>query len=392
MTMWTPRFLLSLALLLAIPAGGRARAADAAAADAAAADAAAADAAAAEAAAAEAAAAEALVVEELMVVLIDAVNVPARQVGAIAQIAVREGDSVQAGQRLAMLDDRKANLEQALARTQLEIARQRASHGLGMELATKKLAEQQQLARQHEIAREIAARKAENEVRVLASKKAEGVAKNELDRALRARQEYVDSVSRSEIDGLQLAYERTRLETQQADFERRLDVLLAKSEDEAAAGHLLSVERLQLEVAQAASEQRVQELQSQLQQQQAELAEWTTLQHTIVAPFSGVVVERFRNQGDWVAPGDAVVRVIRLDRLRAEGFVPAGQLSLLRRHRDVELTIAMAGEDVIRRDGEIVFISPEIDPVNDEVRFWVEFENPGLEVLPGTRVSLRSKP
>ena len=46
---------------------------------------------------------------------------------------------------------------------------------------------------------------------------------------------------------------------------------------------------------------------------------------------------------------------------------------------------------MIRREGRIVFISPEIDPVNEEVRFWVEFDNSTLDVLPGMRLSLKSK-
>ena len=36
----------------------------------------------------------------------------------------------------------------------------------------------------------------------------------------------------------------------------------------------------------------------------------------------------------------------------------------------------------------MVFISPEIDPVNHEVRFWVEFDNSDGDVLPGLRALL----
>ncbi len=262
------------------------------------------------------AAAQSLVVDEMVVVLIDAVDVPASETGVIAEISVREGHAVEAGQQLGMLDDRKAKLQESLARTQLEIATENAGNALATDVAKKKLAEQQQLAKQHDIAREIASRKAENGVRILASRKTEAVAKNELDRATRARQEYVDSVSRSEIDGLRLAYEKTCLETQQADFERKIDVLHAKSEDEAATGHAFSIDRSKIEVDQAIADQRVQQLQAQLQQDQSQLAALTTLQHRIVSPMDGVVVQRFRNQGDWVTAGDPVVRVIRLNRLR----------------------------------------------------------------------------
>ena len=335
--------------------------------------------------------AQSLTVDEMVVVLIDAVDVPANETGVIAEINVHEGHAVTAGQQLGMLDDRKARLQESLARTQLEIATEMAGNALATDVAKKKLAEQQQLAKQHEITREIAGRKAENDVRVLASSKTEAVAKNELDRATRARQEYVDSVSRSEIDGLRLTYEKTRLETQQADFELKIDVLHAATEKEAATGHALSIERSKIEVEQAIADQRVQQLQAQLQQHQTQLAALTTLQHKIVSPIGGVVVQRFRHKGDWVTAGDPVVRVIRLNRLRAEGFVPSETIDHLRQNRSVQLTIEMGADKTVQREGEIVFISPEIDPVNNEVRFWVEFDNPELDVLPGMRLSLRSK-
>ena len=35
-----------------------------------------------------------------------------------------------------------------------------------------------------------------------------------------------------------------------------------------------------------------------------------------------MVVQIKRHRGEWVQAGESVVRVLRLDRLRAEGFVP----------------------------------------------------------------------
>lgn len=336
------------------------------------------------------AAAQALVVDDMVVVLIDAVDVPASETGVIASIDVREGNSVKAGQRLASLDDRQAKLQESLAKTELQIAEEKAENGLATDAANKKLAEQKQMAKQLEIAGEIASRKAGNGVRVLASKKSEAVAKNELERATRARQEYADSVSRSEIDGLRLSYEKTRLETQQAEFERQIDELNSQSAAEAAAGHAFSIDRSEIEVDQAIADQRVHRLQAQLKADQSKLAVLTTLQHRVLSPIDGVVVQRFHHSGEWVTAGEPVVRVIRLNRLRAEGFVTADKIAHLRENRTVVLSIDV-GDAIVERAGQIVFISPEIDPVNREVRFWVEFENPKLDVLPGMRLSLRSE-
>lgn len=327
-------------------------------------------------------------IHDLVVVVIDSVEVAATETGVIAQLPVREGDSVKKGQVLGNLDDRRARLEKKLALTQLEIATAHATDGLGAELAEKKLEHQKQLAKQHEVVREIADRKAENEVRVLASKKAEGVTKNELDRANQARREFIDSVSQSEIDGLQLAFDRSKLETQQADFERGLDRLNVKSEMEAATAHILNIDRSKIELAQAVLDRKVQLLQKMFQEHQSELAALVVERHQLISPLDGHVVERMHGEGDWVKTGDAILRVVRLDRLRAEGFADAKMIDTLRANRNVTLTATDAPSAAITRPGTIVFISPEIDPVNNEVRFWVEFDNAKMDILPGMRVQL----
>ena len=331
---------------------------------------------------------EPITVNEMQVVLIDSVDVPASQEGAIAAITVDEGQSVSVGDDLARLDDRKMKIEENLARTRLEIANENAKSGLAAELATKKLAQEKQLAKEHQYKKRIADRKAENDVSVQASKKAELVAENELKRATEARRQFIDSVSESEIDNLRLSFERTVLETKQAEFERVIDGLQAEAEAEAANSHQLGVERYTLELAQAQVDQRVQELQAELQQHQLELAELASSLQMIQSPIDGVVVERYRNLGDWVKAGEPLIRVIRLDRLRAEGFISADQLDSIQVGQKVQLTIQRTEKSIVERSGVVKFISRELEPVSGEIRFWVEFDNANLDVLPGMRLSL----
>ncbi|MCH1440402.1 MAG: HlyD family efflux transporter periplasmic adaptor subunit [Rubripirellula sp.] len=331
---------------------------------------------------------EPIVVNEMQVVLIDSVDVPASQDGAIAAIPVDEGESVIAGDELVRLDDRKTRIEQNLAQTRLEIANENAKSGLSAELAKKKLAQEKQLAKEHEFKKRIADRKAENDVSVQASKKAELVAENELKRATESRRQFVDSVSQSEIDNLRLSYERSVLETKQAEFERVIDGLQAEAEAEAASSHQLGVDRYTLELAQAKVDQRVQELQAQLQMHQLKLAELASSMQVIQSPINGVVVERYRNLGDWVKAGEPVIRVIRLDRLRAEGFITADQLDSVVVGQKVQLTIQRSEKNTVQREGVVKFVSRELEPVSGEIRFWVEFDNASLDVLPGMRLSL----
>jgi multidrug resistance efflux pump len=44
---------------------------------------------------------------------------------------------------------------------------------------------------------------------------------------------------------------------------------------------------------------------------------------SIRAPFDGVVVKLYRQQSEWVRAGEPILRLVRMDRLRVEGFVNA---------------------------------------------------------------------
>ena len=331
---------------------------------------------------------ESILIRDLVIVSIDQVSVPALETGVLSSVMVKEGDTVQRGKLLAQLDDEHARIAEAIALNELTIASDRANDHLTIELADKNLQHLRQLAKQHTLTREIARRKAENDVRILAARKAEAVAKNELARASDARKAYMDSVSRSEIDGLRLAYERANLETEQAEFDREVDALNAASEDEVSSLHQLSIQRGEVERKQAERERKIAQLGVTGKKYAAEMASLVAKRHWITSPISGTVVEIYGRPGEWVELGQPVFRLVRLDRLRAEGFVDTKWLNVLRKCEEVELTIHVSGDEDLRRDGEIVFVSPEIDSVNDEARFWVEFDNADRDVLPGMRLSL----
>ncbi|MDG2223276.1 MAG: HlyD family efflux transporter periplasmic adaptor subunit, partial [Rubripirellula sp.] len=255
---------------------------------------------------------------DLIVVLIDEADVPAAKDGTIAKLQVREGETVQAGQILARLDDREAQLQHQAAETELEIAEKKLANQQFVQLAEMKLAQQEQLKRHHEITIGIAAAKANNGVRVLASEKAEAVAKNELNRATQARKRFADSVSQSEIDNLQLAHERTILETRQAGLDQQLDALQLQAEQESANTFQLGIERYTIERDAAVADLRIATLDIEFSRQKQKLAELALKNHQVLAPWDGVIAKRFHQQGEWVKRGDPVLRLIRLDRLRAE--------------------------------------------------------------------------
>ena len=95
-----------------------------------------------------------------------------------------------------------------------------------------------------------------------------------------------------------------------------------------------------------------------------------------------------RRNGEWVEPGQPVVRIIRIDRLKALGSLQATQLTEDLTGREVKLRVLLSGEEPIEFPGEVTFVHSEVNPVNGQVDFWAEIENRDLLLRPGLKATL----
>lgn len=200
---------------------------------------------------------------------------------------------------------------------------------------------------------EIARRNAENDVNTRFANKSVEVAKAELRRSTESIEKYPKSISDSEMDRLRLIVDRAVLEVEQAERE--------------------------LEIA---------EFTRQIKENGYKSAQEKVERHRITAPIGGVVVQVNRHRGEWVEPGEMVVRILRLDRLRAEGFLPVRYLRHDLQDWQVKLTVDLPGNPGAEFPGKVVFLSPEIDPVNSQISIWVEIENKDLRLRPGMRAKM----
>ena len=99
---------------------------------------------------------------------------------------------------------------------------------------------------------------------------------------------------------------------------------------------------------------------------------------TLRAPFDGVVVEMFRRQSEWVQPGEPVLRFVRMDRVRIEGFVSSREVSPEQVEGSaVEISVNLPGGVSEKLSGKISYVNPVVGS-NREYRVWAEVEN-----LPG---------
>jgi macrolide-specific efflux system membrane fusion protein len=208
-----------------------------------------------------------------------------------------------------------------------------------------------------EIELETARKQAENRIQVRFAEKAREVAAAELQRATDSMERYPKSISATEIDRLRLAAQKAALAVEQASFD--------------------------FEVAQFAAKLRAAELES---------ATYDVQRRQIAAPLLGVVVEVTRRQGEWVENNKTVFRILRLDRLRAEGFLHVRDAGEDLVGRSVVLRTTLPGGTPAEFAGKLTFVSPEVSPVNGQMRVWAEIENPDLKLRPGLRGSLTILP
>jgi multidrug efflux pump subunit AcrA (membrane-fusion protein) len=92
----------------------------------------------------------------------------------------------------------------------------------------------------------------------------------------------------------------------------------------------------------------------------------------ITAPFAGEVNDTLRQVGEWVQPGDQVVHLVRLDKVRVKGFVYAKNASPSElKGKPVTIVVSTAGgkEETVR--GVIDFASQVIEGVGDTRQFRI---------------------
>jgi len=138
---------------------------------------------------------------------------------------------------------------------------------------------------------------------------------------------------------------------------------------------LLTYHRAKLEIEQAQMQFRIAALETNVAQAEVDAAAEGVRRRKILAPMDAMVVERFRHHGEWVQPGDPVMHIVRIDRLRVQGYIratdhAAGEIDGRDVTVDVELT--RGRQESFR--GKVVFVSPLVQ-AGGEYQVWAEVEN-----------------
>ena len=179
---------------------------------------------------------------------------------------------------------------------------------------------------------------AKNDVRVRAARAAHRVAEAELVQAQATRDRARQSITDTELRRLELSADRYELETEVAQKE-------------------LLVAQITREAKQALVDQ----------------AQVMVDKLKILSPQDGIVVQVYKNRGEWVNPGDPVARIVRMDRLRVQGDVDADRYlpaDLDGKRVTVEVRLPSGP---VKVDGEITHVSQIVEGSSFQV--WAEVDN-----------------
>jgi multidrug efflux pump subunit AcrA (membrane-fusion protein) len=155
------------------------------------------------------------------------------------------------------------------------------------------------------------------------------------------------------------------------------------------------VDEIELRVAQgkqhleqATQEFQLAELAKELSAKNLELATFEVERHQIKSPIQGAVTEIIAKKGEWVRPGEPLVRVTRIDRLKVEGFLKREAVSPSLLDRSVTIAVEGVEGEKGRHVGKIVFISPVVEPNDRTQRIVAEVDNAQGLLGPGLRAKM----
>jgi multidrug resistance efflux pump len=198
-------------------------------------------------------------------------------------------------------------------------------------------AEQRMYVAQYEY--ESAQQQAENDVRIRAAEASKEVAFANWDKSKAINDKSPGSISATELRRLKLEYDHAELQIELAHME--YDVAASTSEAHKAQYGLATKEYNDC---------------------------------AVHAPWDGVVVERYRREGEWLQQGEPILRMVQMDQVRVEGFLKIEDFSPLEVDgADVIVEFELTRGRIERRRSKIAFVSPQVEA--GEFRVWAYVDN-----------------
>lgn len=307
--------------------------------------------------------------------------IPALERGQLKKILCEPGDNVAPLELLAELDDVEAKLNLEFAQIDFEIAEKQYQNSASVQIAAATLEETRELLNQAKLEAEASKTMASADIGIRQAKMDSEVSKGDLERAISARKEFSSSVSEQQLVKLTQIRDHDLLKLEKSKLDQSVEMIKSRSRDTIIAQQEAAVRRLEFALRKAESEHTVEALSLKGLQKHVEIAAERVERRKLKAPFSGMVVEQLKNPGEWVEIGESVLRIVRMDLLSVEGYVSANLVTSATQGSPV--TVVCGSSADARIEGTLVFVSPEIDSVSQQVLVRAIIKNPDLNFRPG---------
>ena len=294
----------------------------------------------------------------------DTVDLSAKRPGRVVEINVREGDSVEAGQVLAVLssDQDEARYDQQKA---LILSDERKLQQLKRQLATYGERVRQAQIYEEQAQADAPGRVKEAEANLATSKAALAKSEAELKQHRADAERYAPLAKLGAVSEQVVDQYQTQLKVSEAavDASRKqvaasqasLQVAQAQLENpRIKAADRLTLERQTDEVkAQIASAQAdIQAGQAELRRIEADLSDLK-----ILAPIAGTILTRAAEPGRVVASGQTVLTMVDLNKLYLRGFVPEGYVGKVKVRQPAEIYLDSNPKEAI--PAQVIRIDPQ---------------------------------
>jgi len=123
--------------------------------------------------------------------------------------------------------------------------------------------------------------------------------------------------------------------------------------------------RAELQIGRSRLDLRVAQMTADVQNAAVQAADDSIQRRRIIAPFSGQVLQVYRQSNEWVNIGEPVLRVIQMDRLYVDGFISGADYNVVDiANRPVTVEIALARGRREQFKGQVVFVNPLVQAGN----------------------------
>ncbi len=294
----------------------------------------------------------------------DDAAVSAKLAGRIREITVREGDHVEAGQVLAVLDDAqiRAREQQSEAMVRQAEAHLRLSQHqvtvLGEQLRQSEIGVGQARADAEGRVNEAEARLAAAEAQLAQAVAAHAQAKWERDAYTRLVQKgYV-----AEQDAMQKQYTEEAQAAVVSANRRQVEaargaVTTAKANLDNPAIRSAQVAAIQAQILQAQADIAASQADAERARAALDEARANRADLQVIAPFTGTVATRTAEPGEVVTPGTPIVTMVNLGQVYLRAFVPGGDIGRVRIGQPARVYLDSAPSTPI--DARVIRIDPE---------------------------------